>query len=222
MEMYEPTTLALLDLVAQSGLAIAHPVRFRRAESLDEREVTYRIRYEAVIKEGWNKPEDYPGELESDSRDEKALHILGCDGDLAVATARLIFPEAGRLLPTEEAFELEIEPRGRVVDMGRVVVATSHSDMRHRVLAGLMAFAWCEIISRGFAFACGAFASSAAIRLYKQMGFKIDILAPSRLYWGEVRYPVLFDVLGSVNELGRRWLSHQDGKQASEEGGHGW
>ena len=55
-------------------------------------------------------PEDYPGRLELDGRDDMAIHILGIDGDEAVATARLIFPEAGRLLPTEEAFELEIEP----------------------------------------------------------------------------------------------------------------
>ena len=98
--------------------------------------------------------------------------------------------------------------------MGRVVVAPSHSDVRHRVLAGLMAFAWLEIARRGFNFACGAFASPASIRMYRQMGFKIEILAPSRLHWGEMRYPILFDVPGSAEGLARRWASGQDAKQA--------
>jgi hypothetical protein len=207
--------------VAEAGLDIAHPVRFRLASSPLDREKAYRLRYEAVIRRGWGLPEDYPGGLESDGRDDTAVHVLGFHGEVAVATARLIFPEAVRLLPTEETFHLRIKPLGQVVDMGRVVVAPSHSDVRHRVLAGLMAFAWLEIARRGFAFACGAFASPAGLHMYRQMGFKIEILAPSQPYWGEMRYPILFDVPGSARELARRWASGRLDKEKFGEGDSG-
>lgn len=167
--------------------------------------MAFRLRYRAITHHGWAHPEDYPDGLETDHRDDKALHIVGWDGAIPAAAARLIFPTAGQRLPTEEAFDLEIEPVGRVVDMGRVTVEPAYSSIQHRVLAGLMAFAWREIAARGYTDACGAFASRAAIRIYQHMGFKTKILAPARPYWGDERFPILFDVLGSAEALARRW-----------------
>ena len=187
------------------GLVLSRPVQFRVALSQEEREAAFRLRYKAIMHHGLARPEDYPDGLETDHRDYKALHIVGWDGTTPAAAARLVFPAIGQRLPTEEAFDLEIEPAGRVVDMGRVTVEPAYSTIQHRVLAGLMAFAWREIASRGYNDACGAFASRGAIRIYQHMGFKIKILAPARPYWGGERFPILFDVLGSAEALARRW-----------------
>jgi hypothetical protein len=187
------------------GLVLSRPVRFRVAVSQEDREAAFRLRYRAIAHHSWARHEDYPDGLETDHRDDNALHIVGWDGAIPVAAARLIFPATGQRLPTEEAFDLEIEPTGRVVDMGRVTVEPAYSSIQHRVLAGLMAFAWREIASHGYTDACGAFASRATIRIYQHMGFKIRILAPARPYWGGERFPILFDVLGSAEALARRW-----------------
>lgn len=202
--------LAMIDIVAARGLALAAPIRFGVAESPEGREATYRLRYEVSIKQGYARSEDLAAGVEYDSYDDRALHVAGWDGDKLATTARLVFPEPGSSLPTEAAFDLEIEPCGQVVDMGRVIVAHEFSEARHRILAGLFAYCWTLVRARGFVCVCAAFATSASVRLYRNMGFQITPLAQPRHYWGEERYPVRFDVLDSAPTLSKRWAAEDE------------
>lgn len=202
---------AKVDAVASQFLRRIVPLKFDLAQTDAEREAVYRLRYDAVIERGWGKPDDFPGRLEHDKHDVAAIHIAGWDGDKLIATARLVFPSLDYRLPTEEAFDLEIEPRGQVVDLGRFVVARSHSDMEHRVLAALLARCWLEMRARGFVHAFAAFASPAMIRVYRFMGFEVTPLGPARQYWGEERLPIRFNVLASASKLDTIWGSDQKG-----------
>jgi N-acyl-L-homoserine lactone synthetase len=194
-------------LILRSYLVLAAPIHFDVAHSPQEREATFRLRYEVAIERGYARPEELPDEQERDTYDDHAVHVVGWDGDKLATTARLVFPEPGNRLPTEAAFDLEIEPRGQVADMGRVIVAHEFSEAQHRILAGLMAFCWTQVRARGFVYVCAAFATSASIRLYRYMGFQITSLAPPRHYWGKERYPVRFDILDSAPSLTKRWLA---------------
>jgi N-acyl-L-homoserine lactone synthetase len=203
-------TVDTIDAIAAQGLVIAAPICFGVAQSQEEKEATYRLRYAVSIERGYARPEELPGGLERDAYDDHAVHVVGWHGDRLATTARLVFPEPGIRLPTEVAFDVKIEPRGKVVDMGRVIVAREFSEAQHRILAGLMAFCWTQVRARGFVLVCAAFASSASLRLYRHMGFQIIRLAPPRPYWGEERYPVRFDVLESASTLSQRWLPESE------------
>ncbi|MEO8285170.1 MAG: hypothetical protein ABI670_01900 [Chloroflexota bacterium] len=85
------------------------------AGSEHEKEVAYNLRYEAIVARGWARPEDFPGGIERDV-DERAVQFVGWHGNLPVATGRIVFPEPRRLLPTEEAFGIVIEPAGVIAD----------------------------------------------------------------------------------------------------------
>jgi N-acyl-L-homoserine lactone synthetase len=171
------------------------------------------MRYEVVVDQGWARPENLLSGLEQDGYDAQAIHLLGWDGQKAVATTRLVFPTAGKLLPTEVEFGLSVEPRGQVVDGARAIVARAYSDYQHRIFAGLLGYTWFEIQARGFSYLCGA-AVPAMIRLCRSIGYQITVLGPARQYWGEKRYPLRFDVLESVPTLLERW-GHMLKKQES-------
>src|SRR5687767_2592938 len=107
--------LARTDQVAQRFLAAVAPIELRVAAGPTDLLASFRLRYQAVMERGWMRSEDFPDELERDFFDEDALHILAWDGPLAVGSARVVLPRQGRRLPTEEAFELTVEPQGQVV-----------------------------------------------------------------------------------------------------------
>src|SRR5262245_22108443 len=113
LQMLEGLSFSLVDKAA--------PIRFSVAQSLAEREAAYRLRYQALLDRG-AKPADFPDGLEHDEHDERALQILGWDGNNPIATGRIVLPAPNILLPTEQAFGLTIEPRGQVVDIGRYTV----------------------------------------------------------------------------------------------------
>jgi N-acyl-L-homoserine lactone synthetase len=184
------TGVQLADAAAPQFIARAVPLRFGPAESAFEREAIYRLRYEIAVEHGWEASAagDSPDGLVRDPNDDDALHIAGWDGEQVIAASRLVFPRAGRLLPTEETFDIEIEPRGQVVDWSRLIVARSHSDLGHGVFAALLSTSWLEMRSRGFSMLCGDL-SKGMIRLYRRLGFDIHLLGSPRLYWGERRYP---------------------------------
>jgi N-acyl-L-homoserine lactone synthetase len=194
----------MADAIAAHFVASAAPIRFSVAQSPAEREAACRLRYEVVVDQGWARPEKYRNSLEQDGYDAQAVHLLGWDGQKVVATTRLVFPTAGKLLPTEVEFELSVEPHGRVVDGARAIVARAYSDYHHRIFAGLLGYTWFEIQARGFNYLCGA-AVPAMIRLCRSIGYQITVLGPARQYWGEKRYPLRFDVLESVPTLLERW-----------------
>jgi N-acyl-L-homoserine lactone synthetase len=205
MEMDAPETPAAVELLERAShqfLSRVAPVRFGLAGLPAEKEAVYRLRYLVVTEQGWARPEELPNGLEMDAYDEKALHIVAWDGDALAATARLVFPEPGRRLPSEEAFDTTIEPRGRFADMGRIVVAKRYRDTHHRMLLALMGYAWLQAQQHGLIDICGTF-TPAMIKLSRLMGIVIIPIGPPRLYWGEERFLIRTDLLASAAALNR-------------------
>lgn len=190
--------------IASHFLTLAAPVRFGVAQSASEQKTAYRLRYNVVIDQGWARPEEFMDGLEQDGYDAQAVHLLGWDGQEAIATTRLVFPTAGKPLPTEVEFGLRVEPRGQVVDGSRAIVARAYSDSRHRIFAGLLGFTWFEMQARGYNYLCGT-AVPAMIRLCRSIGYHITVLGPARQYWGQQRHPIRFDVPESISTLLERW-----------------
>jgi N-acyl-L-homoserine lactone synthetase len=186
-----PRWLESADALARSLLERARPVRFDLARTPEELEAVFRLRYRISVDRGWIRPEDMPDGLERDEYDdEHAVQIAGWDGSALAATARVVYPVKGRPLPTETAFGLVAEPVRRVVDAGRLIVAPGYRDGEHRVLGGLAATIWLAMASRGFRWAVVAI-SQPMIELCRALGFDVQVLGPSRSYWGEDRLPAL-------------------------------
>ncbi len=184
--------LARIDHVAAALVRAAAPVRFVRATSDAERAEIYALRYRTVVAEGWVDAAALPDGLERDVHDEHAVHLVGRDGDMLAATARLVFPAATELFPTEEAFDVRLDDRGGVVDLGRGIVAPAYRGRGHVVFFALLAAVWLEARAAGFTRVCGTTAPS-MLPHYRQMGFHVDVLGPSRVWWGETRLPILMD-----------------------------
>lgn len=197
--------LARVDSLMAKTVEWVAPISFRIARSEEDRQAVYRMRYQAVIERGWLKPEDLPGGFEADEYDIGAVHVMAWDGEVLAASSRLVLPEPGRKLPTEEAFDLAVEPRGQVVDAGRFVVAKAYSTIQHRMLSALVARTWLQARALGYSHACAAFTSAAMIRVYRHMGIKITVLGPAKRYWGTDRYPVSFEAADSLPSLVERW-----------------
>ena len=200
--------LAALDQLSRGFIGSIDSLRFDVAHDNSEREAVYRLRYQTVIQRGWARPEDFPDGMERDHYDEKAIHIVGWDGNRLAATARLVLPAGGLALPTEQAFRLKIEPHGQVVDMGRQIVAHEYSSTKHKVFAALLAKTWLEIRANGYSLVCGDF-SPAMTRLYRIMGFDVRELGPAQSFWGEDRTPILVNVARSMQALLERWGSRK-------------
>lgn len=200
-----PAEQIIADTLATRFLELAAPIEFRVAQSPGEREAAYRLRYKVVIDRKWATPEQFGRGLEQDEYDAKAVHILGWDGQKVVAATRLVFPVAGRLLPTEVAFGIQVAPPQQVVDGGRAIVDRDYHSDRHRIFAGLLGYTWFQIQAQGFCYLCGA-AVPAMIRLCRGLGYQISVLGPAREYWGQKRYPIRFDVPESITLLRERWM----------------
>ena len=180
----------------------AFPFRFTVAEDDDERLVAYRLRQAAVIERGWNPPNGPAVDAEEDAYDNRAVHVIGWHDDTPVSTGRIVLPPG--LLPTEEACALRIEPRGRVVDVGRMVVAPSRTRSARRAFVALMARLYLEVRKQGFTVACGMMAPDVR-HLVRQLGVQLDVLGPDRPYWGDLRGPVRFDVDAGADRITQRW-----------------
>ena len=79
---------------------------FQRLEKGDSRlNEIYKLRYQVYCTEwGFENPEDYPAEEESDIYDEHSVHFCACvrqTGEI-IGTARIILPCEGRKFPIEE------------------------------------------------------------------------------------------------------------------------
>jgi N-acyl-L-homoserine lactone synthetase len=199
----ESPALAKVDAFAMHVLSRLAPLAFGIARSPAELEAVYRLRYEVVMDQGWARPEDFPDGLERDAFDDRALQIVVWEGGELVGTTRLVAPEAGCRLPTEDAFDLEIASRGRVIDMGRTCRAPRRKDTGHRIIWGLLCQSWIELRRRGFAEICGIF-SPGMNRFYQRLGFRIETLAEARPHWGEYRYPVLVRPAESIDAVRSR------------------
>ncbi len=179
-----------LDRLAQEILEGLAPLEFRPAADAAEREATLRLRHAAVVEQGWAHEDAMPGGLERDEDDDVAVPLVCVDDGEVVGTMRLVFPAPGRLLPTERAFGLRVDPPGSAVDAGRVVVAPSHRGARgHLVMTGLAARGWLDARARGLDRVVGA-ASERAAGLYEALGMTVTPLGPAREHWGEPRRPI--------------------------------
>ncbi len=206
--------LARLDVLAPQIVMHATPVRFALAQSAAERETVFRMRYRVVLEKGWGGAAGFPDGLERDAHDERAIHVVGWDGDTIAASGRIVLPTAESVLPTEEAFGLVIEPRGQVVDWGRTIVATRYRSISHRVLAGLVGKSWIETRRRGFCNICAIF-TQGMTRLYRRMGLHFIPLCPPQRYWNEKRIAVRIDIVSTAQALTHRSAIEQPSAEAT-------
>jgi N-acyl-L-homoserine lactone synthetase len=190
-----------LDGLARSILA-RHPYRFVLADDDASCDVAYRLRYEAVVEHGWRDASAMADERERDEYDPRAVHVIAWDHDTPVATGRIVLPPGP--LPTEDACGIRVEPAGRVVDVGRMTVASSHQSAGHPLFMALLARLYLEVRARDYDTACGLM-SPRARSLMRLLGLKLDLLGPDRPYWGEPRAPVRFSVFVNATPSPARW-----------------
>jgi N-acyl-L-homoserine lactone synthetase len=192
----EATGLRALDALSERLLAAAPSLRVAVAAADAERQAAYRLRHAQVMHAGWVDPADLPDGLEVDAYDADALQICAWDGEALVGTVRLVFPDAGRPLPVETDFDIRVEPRGHVVEAGRLVIApTYRGDPAHRAWGALFACAWLSMRARGYSVLAGA-AAPRTIKQLRALGLPFEILGPARRHWGEERHPVRLDPAG--------------------------
>jgi len=170
---------------------------YRVAADDSECETAYRLRAAAVLDQGWCIESDLPGGMERDDFDDRAIQVIGWDNDVAMSTGRVVLPPG---LPTEEACGIVVEPRGEVVDVGRMCVARSHQGLEHAALVGLMCRLYLVMRGHGFGVACGMM-SAPARSLMGLLGLRLEILAPERTYWNEQRAPVRFSLMSAARLL---------------------
>lgn len=187
----QPRWLDTADNLASALIEGARPIRFDLARTPGEIEAAFRLRYRISAENGWLDPSDAPEGLECDEYDEHAVHVVGWDGSILAATARIVLPAIGRRLPTEAAYGIVVEPVGRVVDAGRAIVAPEYRDGEHRVLGGLSAAVWTAMTSHGYQWAAVA-ASRRTLDLFESLGFDVTVLGPAHAHLGEERYPARF------------------------------
>ena len=173
------------------------PFDYRVAAGDSEREIAYRLRGSAVIDRGWCPAGDLPGGMERDEYDGRAVQVIGWDGNVAMSTGRVVLPPG---LPTEEACGIVVEPRGEVVDVGRMCVARDYQDLEHAALIGLMCRLYLTMREHGYRVACGMM-SAPARSLMGLFGLQLEILGPERVYWNESRAPVRFSLMSAVRLL---------------------
>jgi len=185
--------IAALDRLSEQLLDAAPDLRVALAATDEDREATYRLRYQQVVAHGWVRHEQLPAGFERDAYDSEALHIGAWHACELAGTVRLVLPAPGRRLPVEAAFGLDIEPRGAVVEAVRLVVALEYrGDPAHRTWGALFGRAWLSLRAHGFAVLAGA-ASPRMVERLRALGLPFEILAPTRPHWGEDRHPVRLD-----------------------------
>ena len=170
------------------------PFDYRVAADGAEREIAYRLRGSAVLDRGWCTAGDLPGGMERDRYDDRAVQVIGWDGEVPMSTGRVVLPPG---LPTEEACGIVVEPRGEVVDVGRMCVAASHQSLEHAAFIGLMCRLYLVMREQGFRDACGMM-SAPARALMRLFGLQLEILGPERTHWNESRAPVRFSLMSAA------------------------
>jgi hypothetical protein len=199
----QPTTSAASALDALAAAVIERSgCVFTVATTEAERHVAYRLRYRCVMERGWASIADHPLGLERDEFDRNALQVIGRIDSAAVCTGRLVLPPGP--LPTEVACGLRIEPAGRVVDAGRMVVVPGPEGPRPGLLIALLAALYSQARLSGFDVGCGMMAANVR-SLARLVGLELEVLGPERLYHHEMRAPVRFEPGKSVRSLHERW-----------------
>ena len=185
--------LERIDAVFARLVSRAAFIRFELATDDHARQAVFRLRAEAVLRNGWATPDELPGGIERDEYDDVAIHIAGWDGDKLVTSSRLVFPKPGLILPTEAHLDVT-DVASDVANLDRMVVAQGYHDASHKVLVALLGQSWKELRLRGFHRAIGTL-TPGMIRLYERIGWTVTRIGPPSVYWGEERFPVRFDPL---------------------------
>jgi hypothetical protein len=188
-----------LDALAREVLARS-PYRFTVATSDAERAAAFALRRRATVSRGWQPVES----VDVDQYDATAVHVVGWAGDTAIATGRLVLPPGP--LPTEDAWGIRVPPPGRVVDVGRMTVASDGQNHAHTGFLALLAALYLETRERGYTVACGAM-SAQARALLRLLGLDVEVVGPERWHLGEARAPVRFTASAS----GRRAVADRPG-----------
>ena len=167
--------IAGLDRLAEE-LADAAGLRLAVADSPAELIAAHRLRYRDASRQGTATAEGDADGLERDAYDSRALQICAWDGEVLVGTLRLVLPMPGKRLPAEEAFSVDVEPVGEVVDVGPPVIATELGGERaQRAADGLLAQAWFEARARDYLVLAGI-ASPGLVSRYRALGLDVEIL----------------------------------------------
>jgi N-acyl-L-homoserine lactone synthetase len=183
------------------------PLSFAVARTPLDLDAVFQMRYACVIEMGWANPEDYPDGRERDGYDEGATLVVCREADAIIASARLVPPVAGELLPAEREFRIRVPPPGRPVEVGRVIIPRQFRGNRsHLILAGLFARNWLVARELGYERVVST-ASAALIDLYRALGLTVTALAAPRMSWGEQRAPIEL----AATEGGLAPLAHSTG-----------
>lgn len=187
-----------LDRASEEYLRRIAPVRFRVAESDEERHESFHLRYDAIIDQGWANPESFPGTIEREDLDDHALHIVGWLDSQPVASCRLILPRPDRLLPVEQDFGIRVEPFRQAVEIDRMCISRQPETPRVLMSLALLSAGWQEVRCAGYAASVGR-VSRSMLRHYRAFGFEHEILGPAQVSWNEERFPIRFTA-GSATE----------------------
>jgi N-acyl-L-homoserine lactone synthetase len=198
--MDEQSYIKALDDIAARFVAMNPGLRFGVAQSTDERDAIFHLRYQEVIGRGWSKPDEYPDGQERDEYDDDASLIGAWEGDALAGCARLIFPVADRPLPIESSFNIVIEPRDQVVYLSRILVAPVYrAQGQHHLLLGLLGMSWIELRAKGFYHLCGAFSAS-VMPVFQKVGVHVVPLG-TQDYLGETRHACYIDMRQTAQSL---------------------
>jgi N-acyl-L-homoserine lactone synthetase len=190
--------VAIADRVAETALA-AVPQRLATAASDAERDAVFRLRYRTVVEMGWARPEELPDGIERNDDDDGAIHVIAWNGDDLAGAARIVLPCEGKTLPLVREFGVQVNPED--VEVGRtIIVPHLRGDAHHALVVALYAQCWLEMRSRGFTELVSA-VPPRLVEVYRALGFNVIELGPAQEHWGEPRFPVRFDVIGSLPEL---------------------
>lgn len=186
-------------LAARSG------VRFEAAVTDADRRAAFGMRHAAVVEQGWRVGDGE--EIERDAFDERAVQVIGRHDAEIICCGRLVLPPGP--LPTEEACGIRIPPEGRVVDVGRMVVAPRARGPDRTVFLALLADLYLRTRRFGFSTGCGMMTPTARV-LLAHMGIALEVLGADRPYWGAERAPVRFDVALHADSVLASWIDRQE------------
>jgi N-acyl-L-homoserine lactone synthetase len=192
------------DALADEILAGLRPFRFRETAEPAEQTQCFALRYRALLEFDPASAGRFPRGEEQDEFDPQSVQIIGRDGEIPIATCRVVLPVAGQLLPMERAFGLAVSPTTPIVEWGRVVVDPAYRGDGHSIFMGLAAQGWLSMRARGYSMVIGA-TPRRLIALFDALGFAVKTLGPPRSYWGEPRVPILCGTASTVRELDARW-----------------
>ena len=181
-------------------LVSSHPLQFTLATSAKDRNAAFKLRHSAIVERGWSA-----GTVDGHDRDvydQCSLIVVGWHSGDAVASGRLVLPPGP--LPTEVECGIVVAPAGRVVDVGRMVVASSHQAWHRGAFVALLAALYLEMRRQGYDVATGLMARDARA-LVRLLGLRLDVLGPEVITQGAARAPVRFACDDADEMLLQRW-----------------